>query len=312
MTTYDCILAIVEHQSVTRAAEHLYMTQPALTMKIKREENRLGVKLFEPGNRVKLTREGEMYVREMRKILSQENALYDTLRTMSKRDRRQVMVMGIGFNRGKYWLPTLLPCLMERNPDIDFQVQEGTDGTIEDRIRAGQIDFGIMTAPIISSSLGATSLGTENLFMAVPRTDPLVRGQDGTEPGEPTEVYLEPTVLNGRTLILGNGSSGISKLFNTLVTRFDLKFGSLINVGNTDTAYLLAARGLGVTPTFATNCKMPLPLDDMQRPVLCRLQGCALSRQVVLAYKASSRVESRIQDIAAQIADCVETEHLVY
>lgn len=310
MTTYDCILAIVEYKSVTKAAEHLYMTQPALTMKVKREENRLGVKLFEPNNRVKLTKEGEMYVREMRKILSQENALYDALRTMSKRDQRQALVMGIGFNRGKYWLPTLLPYLMERNPDIDFQIQEATDGKIEDMIKTGQIDFGIMASPIISSSVAVTPLGSETLFLAIPHNDCLIRGLQVPESGGPSDVYLEPARLNGRTIILGNNSYGINKLFNTLVARFNLRFASLINVGNTDTAYLLAARGLGITPTFMSTCKIALPFADMQRPVMCRLQDCTLSRQVVLAYKSSSRMESRIQEISAQIADCVVTHRL--
>ncbi len=298
MTTYDCILAILEYKNITKAAEHLYITQPALTLKIKRLEQKLGCNLFEPSNRTKLTPEGEVYIREMGKIIASEIRLNQTLQTMTEHRRKQAICIAIGFNRGKRTLPPLMERLTRLNDNIVFQIREATDGEMEDLVRTEQVDIAIMASTVISSSITALPLGRESLMLAVPQNSPLLSGSETLNDLEP---ILDPALLNNQVFLVGANTYGTAKLFHSMMQHFGIHPARLINIGNTQTAYLLAAIGMGIAPSFPELKDTPLPSPIMRRPIMCHIRDYPLTRQVFFLCKESRKDSPIIQQLYGQM-----------
>lgn len=86
----EYVVALAKHQSITRAAEELYISQPTLSIFLNRLEERMGVPLFDRvGKRLVPTCAGELYVRSAREMLAIQNEFRGELNDMIKGQRRQ-------------------------------------------------------------------------------------------------------------------------------------------------------------------------------------------------------------------------------
>lgn len=137
--------AVVQHGGVSRAASHLRMTQPALSMQIKSLERRLGVPLFlRQGNKFELTEFGEIAYTYAQKLLSLEQQLVDALTELGTGAAGHIQ---IGSNRpfGRYLLPLYMVPFMEAHPQVRFTVTYDNTDTICQAVVDEAVDVGLVT-----------------------------------------------------------------------------------------------------------------------------------------------------------------------
>lgn len=162
--------AIAEYGTITKAAEKLYLSQPALSMMLKKLESELGVTLFvRKHNRLILTEAGEMVLGHVKNIEEQlEAIIHDSKRFYDQTDR----VSGMFCSRGIMWY--YVPLFLKKYPEIHLEVggfQESEEDA--DLLREYKTDFLITSRPINKSGIESVPFYSDQHYLAVPEDDPL-------------------------------------------------------------------------------------------------------------------------------------------
>ena len=106
---YRYLLTVAQTRNITRAAEMLHISQPALTKAIRRQEKDLGVTLFDRSTTpLKLTYAGERFLESARKLLDIGTAMREEMKNIALGAKERVR-LGITVERGTAWLPLILP-----------------------------------------------------------------------------------------------------------------------------------------------------------------------------------------------------------
>lgn len=141
-------LAVVQEESITKAAEVLHVTQPTLSRQIAQMEEEMGVKLFDRGTRkIVLTSEGLLLRRRAEEILE----LVDkTERELSKQDEtvEGTVSVGCGDLAAVQMLPELIRTFHERYPAVTFDLYTATAEHVKDRMDRGLTDVGLLLEPV--------------------------------------------------------------------------------------------------------------------------------------------------------------------
>lgn len=303
MDQFEYILAVAEERNLTKAAERMFISQPAMTLRIKRLEEELGIRIFDRSKiPLEITPEGEIYLTEMKKIKTMEENLFYRLLTSRHTASRQ-LVLGIGINRGRALLPVLLPALSALHPQLSFQTREGSDSETESLIKNGSVDIGILSTPIVSQELYVSPLSTEEVFLAVPRDHPVLTGRDVSDNSPEHPCILPPECLNGQQFILGQLGYGLTRYGNYVFSLHHIKPCSTLNIGNSETAYWLAGAGMGIAFTLKEYAINSFFRGSIPRPILCTIENTPLKRTLSMVCKASRKDDDMIQMTMARITE---------
>lgn len=168
-------LAVADHLHFTRAAETLYITQPAVSAAIQSLEEAYGVKLFHRiGRRVELSQAGSLLQVEAQKILDQVTLTERGLRELNDLQRGELK-LGSSLTIGNYWLPEKLSQFKRQYPGIFVNCTLGNAEEICEGTATGLFDLGLMTGeikPALKTHLEATVVGTDRLQIVVGRSHP--------------------------------------------------------------------------------------------------------------------------------------------
>ena len=148
-------LCVCKHQSMTKAAEELFIAQPAVSNTISEIEKNYNVKLFERINKkLFLTEEGKVLLIKAQEVITAFNEFEEVALNSSK---KPLLKIGSSLTIGKQKLPWLLRNLKENFKDIDFQVSINQTSIIENKILNGTLDFAFIqgkpSSPNIKSRL---------------------------------------------------------------------------------------------------------------------------------------------------------------
>lgn len=168
------ILAMAEHQNVTKAANSLYLSQPTLTKFIQNLEKNLGQKLFRRvGNKFLLTYAGERYIEHGKEILLIKKELDNELADIKKSHVGRLNV-AIPAVRGTYILPSTLPRFKELYPQLEINIREGYADQIERLVLSGETDLAFFNMANPHSDITYEVMGEEELLMVMSNKNPLV------------------------------------------------------------------------------------------------------------------------------------------
>ncbi len=137
-------LAVVEHLHFTRAAEELYITQPAVSAAIQSLEQEYGVKLFHRiGRHIEITEAGKLLQWEAKKILDQVTLTEWGLRELNNLQRGKLN-LGSSLTIGNYWLPDKISQFKRQYPGIEINCTLANTETICAGTATGQFDLGLV------------------------------------------------------------------------------------------------------------------------------------------------------------------------
>jgi LysR family hydrogen peroxide-inducible transcriptional activator len=175
LTELRYIVAVARERHFGRAAEACFVSQPTLSVAIKKLEEELDVKLFERGsNQVSVTPLGEEIVRQAQTVIEQAAGIKEIARR-GKDPVSGPLRLGVIYTVGPYLLPDLVRQAIERMPRMPLMLQENFTAKLLDMLRTGELDAAILAEPFPDAGLATAPLYDEPFMVAVPKKHPLAR-----------------------------------------------------------------------------------------------------------------------------------------
>lgn len=173
LTELRYIVAVARERHFGRAAEACFVSQPTLSVAIKKLEDELDVKLFErSANEVALTSLGEEIVRQAQSVLEQAA----NIKEIAKRGKNPLsgpLKLGVIYTIGPYLLPHLVLKMIAKLPEMPLMLQENFTIKLLDMLRTGEIDCAVMAEPFPDTGLATAPLYDEPFLAALPSSHPL-------------------------------------------------------------------------------------------------------------------------------------------
>ncbi len=169
LTELRYIVALAQERHFGRAAEACHVTQPTLSVALKKLEEELDLKLFErSANEVNVTPLGEEVVREAQTVLEGAAQIKEIARR-GKDPLAGAMRLGVIYTIGPYLLPDLMRAITQRAPQMPLLLQENFTVRLLEQLRAGEIDCAILAEPFPDTGLALAPLYDEPFWAALPR-----------------------------------------------------------------------------------------------------------------------------------------------
>lgn len=283
-------LAVARHLHFSRAAEELYITQPAVSASVAKLESQYGVKLFHRiGRRVELTDAGRFLQQEGPRLLDGVDRLARGLHEFNDL-RRGVLSLGASFTVGNYWLPSRLSHFGDRYPEIELLCSLGNADQVLDGTARGQFDLCFLTGwatreqpPELESHLSAVQVGEERLQVVVGRSHPWFG-----------VASISAEQLRGSTWIVREHGSGAQRLFEVLLRQAGVDPRSLevrltLNSSEMVKTVVLTGTGAAALPETMVG-------SDLAQGLLwaVEIQGRIEARQPIWMVKHDQRYPSSL------------------
>ncbi len=295
LTELRYIVAVARERHFGRAAEACFVSQPTLSVAIKKLEEELDVKIFERGTlEVSLTPLGEEIVRQAQVTLEQAARIKE-LALIGKDPLAGPVRLGVIYTIAPYLLPTLVRVAIDQVPQMPLMLQENFTARLLELLRSGEIDGAILAEPFLDSGLHIQPLYDEPLVVAVPRSH---------EWAQRTSIHAEE--LRDQTLlILGNGHC-----FRDHVLQVCPEFARLSSeaVGirksfegsSLETIKYMVAAGMGITVVP----QLSLPQEPSAHIAYIPFASPVPKRRIVLAWRRSFTRAAAIDALKKVVADC--------
>lgn len=175
LTELKYIVALAREKHFGRAAEACFISQPTLSVSIKKLEEELDIKLFErSANEVTVTPLGEEIVRQAQSVLEQA-AVIKEIAKRGKDPLSGPLRLGVIYTIGPYLLPSLVREVIGRTPQMPLMLQENFTVKLLEMLRTGEIDCAILAEPFPDTGLAMAPLYDEPFLVAVPSNHPLAQ-----------------------------------------------------------------------------------------------------------------------------------------
>jgi LysR family hydrogen peroxide-inducible transcriptional activator len=280
LTELKYIVALAREKHFGRAAESCFVSQPTLSVAIKKLEDELNVLLFERGpTEVSLTAVGDLVVSQAQRVL-EEAAAIKVIAQQGMDPLVGTLRVGVIYTIGPYLLPELVSRMIKEVPSMPLVLQENFTVRLLELLKQGEIDVAVLALPINESGFVVQPLYEEQFMVAVPRTHEWA----GRTSISGSELKLENMLLLGaghcfRDEVLGicpelsrfsHSSEGIQRTFE----------GSSL-----ETIRHMVASGVGVTVLPSSSVPNPVPQDSLLAYV--PLADQETGRTVVLVWRKS-------------------------
>ncbi|HEY6622122.1 MAG TPA: hydrogen peroxide-inducible genes activator, partial [Steroidobacteraceae bacterium] len=168
LTELSYIVALAQEQHFGRAAERCHVSQPTLSIAVKKLEEELEVTLFERSkNGVQITPLGERIVSMANSVLHQAAAIKDVA-AADKEQLRGPLQLGTLPTIGPYLLPQFIPLLQKTASQLSLYVEEGSQESLTLKLRNGELDAILVTAPFSEPDVVTQALFDEPLVLLLP------------------------------------------------------------------------------------------------------------------------------------------------
>ena len=172
LTEIRYIIAVADEKHFGRAASRCFVSQPTLSIGVKRLEDELGVTLFERSKAgVHLTAVAEQLVEKARDILREVDS-FKELSNHLKDPFLAPLRVGAIYTIGPYLFPSLLPALKTAEPRLKLYIEESFTGTLRKMLKKGQLDAIIVALPFTEPDIEVRELYTEPFEVLLPASHP--------------------------------------------------------------------------------------------------------------------------------------------
>jgi LysR family transcriptional regulator, hydrogen peroxide-inducible genes activator len=287
-------VALADTRHFGKAAERSFVSQPTLSAQIKKLETYLGVQLIERQPRkVTLTEMGARILPLARSILQESDEIVSLARNDHDPLSGKLKVALIP-TIGPYLLPLIARKLRKQLPRLKVMLYEYQTQPLLEKLRAGDIDLGILALPVPLDGLEARALYDEDFTLAVPSNSPLAKRSN---------VKLDD--LSGETLLLLEDGHCLRDQALDVCSRIDVKESEDYRATSLETLRQMVAAGLGITllPKLATRgpfgSGQGLTVKEFSKPVP--------SRSIGAVWRKSTARTDAIKAVCAAIHSSMPT-----
>ncbi|MGI6559617.1 MAG: LysR family transcriptional regulator [Limnochordia bacterium] len=234
---HKTFLVLCDIGNYTRTAEHLHLTQPAVTQHIQYLEEKYDCKLFRYENkRLTLTPEGE----ELRELLTRiaADASHFERNMQNREGVREDVFFGATLSIGEYLMPRVIIQILQENPKLNIHMEVANSQILLEKLRKGELDFALIEGVFDKSKYHSLLFSLER-FIPVCAPDSLLAGRTV----EFREVFQS-------TLVLREKGSGTREIFENILRQYNYSldsFQNIIEIGNMAAIKKLVASNIGIT-----------------------------------------------------------------
>ncbi|QZA76424.1 LysR family transcriptional regulator [Deefgea tanakiae] len=276
LTELRYIVAVARERHFGRAANSCFVSQPTLSVAVKKLEEELGVALFErAAGDVTVTPTGTLIIEQAQRVL-EEVSVVKQLAEQGKDPLAGTLRLGVIYTIGPYLLPHLIPRLRELAPQMQLLLEENYTARLSEMLKQGEIDIAILAEPFHEGGISTQALYDEDFVVATPK---------GHEWEQLSEIASEQ-LSDENVLLLSPGNCFRDQVLQTCsdLNRESMSVGSLqrtLQGSSLTTIRHMVAGGIGVTVLPATSVSAAddslLSVRPFSEPVP--------SRRVILAWR---------------------------
>ncbi|THF64540.1 hydrogen peroxide-inducible genes activator [Pseudothauera nasutitermitis] len=293
LTDLRYLVALARERHFGRAAEKCHVSQPTLSVAIKKVEEELGVQLFErSATEVKITETGRRIVTQAEKVLL-EAAQIQEIAAAGKDPLSGPLRLGVIYTIGPYLLPRLIPRVHQLAPRMPLIIQENYTARLADALKRGELDVAIISLPFDEPGLVAQPVYDEPFRVLMPSAHPWV---------EQTHIDADH-LANDQLLLLGAGNCFREQVLEVCPQCRNV--GGLqrtLEGSSLETIRHMVATGLGVTvlPSSAADEL------EMQNPLIAvrPFSEPEPARRVALAWRVTYPRSGAIDVLRTAILEC--------
>ena len=236
------VAAVARERHFGRAAEACHVSQPSLSVAVRKLEEELGVPLFERGSsEITVTPLGQRLIEQVRRVL-EEAELLRQLAAQSQDPLSGMVRLGVIYTIGPYLLPYLIPRLHRRAANMPLRIEENYTAELSTQLKEGDLDVLILSLPFAETGIATQAIYEEPFVVLMPTGHPL----------EQATAIDSATLAQQKLLLLGPGHC-----FRDQVLRFcpdcnNISTGAenwqrTLQGSSLETIRLMVATGMGVT-----------------------------------------------------------------
>lgn len=280
------IVAVAQERNFRRAAEKCFVSQPALSLGVKKLEEELGVTIFERSrSEIALTPLGEQIVEQAMRALEEANRVKQ-IASQGGNQLAGPLKLGVIYSAGPYLLPEMIPILRKIAPEMPLDVEENLTAHLETQLRNGVIDVAIIALPFDVPGVRLLPLYEESFVVVVPSS----HSWAGRTSIHPKELSSE------KVLMLGSGHCFSNQVIETCP---DLsRKGEVLQGNSLETIRNMVASNLGITvlPCSAA-------VERYQNPLIRVIPFAepVPTRRMALAWRKSYVREKAIEKLGEAI-----------
>lgn len=275
------LIALARTKHFGKAADATYVSQPTLSVAIRKLERELGVTLFERNkNEVRITPLGKAIVECAKRVLEE----VEYIKQIAKVDQDQLsgtFRLGAIFTVGPYLLPSLITQLNHLAPEMSLEIQEDYTANLKEKLNSGDLDAIVISLPFSIPGVVTRVLYKEPFVVLMPKDYPLAK----------FKTINEKVLSDHNVLLLGEGHcfrdqviSSCPKCFAAVKTRHGINWRTVEGSSLETIRHMVAAKmGLTILPMTAAN------VGPYQRDLLTTrpLKGAHPHRSIALAWRKS-------------------------
>ncbi|MDP2663691.1 MAG: LysR substrate-binding domain-containing protein [Dehalococcoidia bacterium] len=221
--------------SYSRAAEQLYISQPAVSRTVQDLEKSVGTPVFHrQGKRISLTDAGRRVFDYAQRVLDLTDELEQAVRELEEGARGFLRVASCS-TIGVYMLPAFLGQFRRRYPEMEVSLEISNSQQAASSTQRGDCHLGFVSMAMEIPGLQWQTLGTDEIVIVA-------------QSGHPFTLHpIEPDELCDETLLLREQGSGTRRHFELELERHGLKPRRVLEIGNTEAIKRAVAAGLGIS-----------------------------------------------------------------
>lgn len=288
--------AVAKHRSFSRAAEALYLSQPAVSMQVKQLEESVGLPLFEQmGKKIFLTEAGQEMFHYSRTIAEQLDELEGVLSRMKGLEQGRLKITVV--STANYFAPQLLASFCQRHPEITINLDVSNREVLLQQLASNETDMAIMGQPPEGQDLTAESF-MQNPLVVIASPGHVLSG----------EINIPVQQLAGETFIVREAGSGTRSAMERFFQEHNIAFnaGMVMSTNEAIKQAVQAGMGLGIVSLHTVALEL-----ETNRLVILDVESFPIVRHWFVVHRQNKRLspvaagfKEFLQHEAAQLMAC--------
>jgi len=291
LTDLKYIVALARERHFGRAAESCFVSQPTLSVAVKKLEDELGVILFERSpQEVRTTPVGERVVAQAERVLSEAAQLAE-IAAAGKNPLAGPLRLGVIYTIGPWLLPRLVPLLHQRAPEMPLLLEENYTHRLVEKLKTVELDVAVLALPLVEPGLVAQAVYEEDFCILVPAAHPWAA----------VDRVKAEQLLDQPLLMLGRGNCFRDQVLD-LCTRAGQGGPQVLEGSSLETIRHMVASGVGITVMPATAVDGIAPDDPLLR--VKHFGNPAPARRVGMVWRVSFPRHQAVDLLREALLDC--------
>lgn len=236
------IVEIAEQKNMTKAAEHLYISQSSLSQYLSKLEAEVGTPLFTRNKgEMLLTPAGELYVHAARNVIQIQRKLYRNIANLSQTGH---LIIGITAKWAMTIVTDIMPMFQSSYPGVRLELFEDHSAGVRAAIQAGKVDIALMPSMDEDVFPSSDFLRQEEFFLALPASHPFARSHDPDY-----RITLDEFASDFHSeyfMACRKGTTG-RRVFDNLFEKLQLAPEIVCEVNNVPALRDMVAKNIGIT-----------------------------------------------------------------